>query len=62
MVQITKFVYFTYQGSYEYIEVISKVELEGIKSMLETKCVDDNSKMLVTVLGILATNINYLLT
>ena len=30
--------------------------------MLETKCVDDIYKMLVTVLTILVTNIHYLLT
>ena len=32
-----------------------------ITSMLETKCVGDNYKMLVTVLAILVTNIHYLL-
>ena len=30
--------------------------------MLETKCIDDNHKMLVTVLAILITNIHYLFT
>ena len=34
-------------------------QLASVTSMLETKCVGDNYKMLVTVLAILITNIHY---